>query len=197
MQNHQKWDVVQLYGKNLKPSENSAPNFLCTECDLHFMHLSEFWPVEKWHKILTHNWPTDGSDFVLMIRINQENQYRYKSIRLDEISYIYTVNDRIIRFELNDKHPFEYSMKFTDGSKVRRLLKTIFKEIPCFNWDLIITNPDHDSYCLLNRNHSKLNNSSVDEKPVENEDDDDNDDSIIYIPPKVKRTDGQSTSKSL
>ena len=68
----------------------------------------------------------------------------------------------------------------------------IYTKIAIFNWDLIISNPIHKNYCLLNSNFSKKIIEQIDEEP----DSDYEENIFIQLPPKIKGTDGQSTSKS-
>ena len=188
--NHlQPLDVVKLGEKIRIPNGEYIPTNTWTECPLYFIHASDLWPENQRHHLDWHIWPKDGSDYAIAIGFKQQFNYAYQSIAMNEIDFIHTLEPTIVRINIIKS---EFSIEFSNVENVITLFDTIYRKIPCFNWDWIISNPITNDYCLLNINYSRKT-----EFYQENEDDDDEDKEILpYIPPPMKRIGGQSTSKS-
>nr|XP_027197049.1 uncharacterized protein LOC113791467 [Dermatophagoides pteronyssinus] len=193
MQNKQHFDVVTVWEMKKIPGEGGyqATN-TWNNCPIYFTHISDFWTDEQRQFVARHRWPTDGSDYAIVIGIPQQfQQYIYKSIPMNEVNYIHSIDHRTI---IINTLKFECAIEISDSYKMASIFYTLYGKIPCFYWDLIITNPNINSFCLLNRNYSRLNNEP---EPEQDDDDDDNNNSTIRLPPpSIPTIDGQSTSAS-
>lgn len=111
----------------------------------------------------------------------------FKSIFMNEVDYIHTCDPLTIKV---NAVKYEYLFEFSEVKHVATLFDLIYKKIPCFNWDLIITNFRLNNFCLLNINYSRINQSN------DNEEDDEESEinAIQFIPPPMRRIGGQSTS---
>nr|XP_027200749.1 uncharacterized protein LOC113794809 [Dermatophagoides pteronyssinus] len=161
-----------------------------SDCELHFKHKSDYWPEEFWHTVPYHDWPKDGSDYAIVIGIQQhQQQIQYHSIQLDKVDFINSMDEKTMIINVQE---YEYHIQFSGTDTIRILFEIIFTKIPCFYWDTIITNVEQNIFCLLNRNYSKPKPYIED---LENDDDDDNQ-TFAFIPPPYPIIGGQSTSKS-
>mgnify|MGYP000486385211 CR=1 FL=1 len=161
------------------------------DCEFNIKHRSDYWPEEFWHTIPYHDWPKDGSDHAIVIGIEQQQQQmQYRSIELNKINYIHSIDEQTIVIDIID---YQYIIRFSGPDTMRSLFEIIYQRVPCFYWDTIITNVDMNIFCLLNINFSRQTTDHIEEAI----DDDDDDEKILTIlPPPYPIVDGQSSSKS-
>lgn len=189
MSNKRVFDTVQFWESILVPSDGKyQPSNSWHQCGFRLMHESDFWQEEFRHTIPFHDWPTDGSDYAFVIGIKRKyHKYQQRSIALNGIDYIHSLDRRTI---LINAIKFEYVIEFSNEAKVKTLFEMVYRQIPCFYWDLIITNVQHNNFCLLNRNYTNPKYDMVAE-PEEEYDDDSN---IVILPASYPKQVGQSTS---
>ena len=182
-------DLIQLWEKIRIPNNDDyrAINSF-RNCEFRFVHESDYWPDEFRHTIPFHDWPRDGSDYAIVIGM-ASNQF--KSIRMNEVDYIHSIDNQTM---IINTIKIEFIIEFSNKNHMKSFFELIYQKIPCYYWDLIITNMDKNIYCLLNRNFIKLYQQNNNNDQSE-EDEDDN--IIVHLPPSIPPIGGQSSSKSV